>query len=124
MSRDRILRNALWAAVALNTLGVVVFALPALGHASPLLPIAVPAYFAAQVGFTIALFGGVYAWLALQPQVNRALVVVGGLGKLGFFTLTVAYAVAGVVPAGMALNATPDLLLAAVFLWWAREGSS
>jgi len=46
--------------------------------------------------------------------------VVGGVGKLGFFTITLIYAIAGDVPASMALNATPDLVLAAIFLWWAR----
>ena len=120
MSPDRILRSALWATVALNLLGVVVFSLPAIGLRSPLLPLAVPPYFAALIAYTIALFGGVYAWLALQPQFNRALVVVGGLGKLGFFALTVAYCLAGPVPVGMALNATPDLVFAGIFLWWAR----
>lgn len=119
-SRDHVLRIALWATVALNVLGTIVFALPALGRASPLLPMAVPPYFAAQIGFTILLFAGVYAWLALQPQVNRPLIVVGGLGKLGFFALTAAYAFAGEVPVGMALNATPDLMFAGIFLWWAR----
>lgn len=119
-SRDRVLRTALWATVALNVLGTIVFALPALGRPSPLLPMAVPPYFAAQIGFTIALFAGVYAWLAVQPQIHRPLIVVGGLGKLGFFALTAAYAFAGDVPVGMALNATPDLVFAAVFLWWAR----
>jgi hypothetical protein len=65
------------------------------------------------------LFAGVYAWLALQRTFYRPLIVVGGLGKLGFFALTAAYAAAGEVPAGMALNATPDLLLAGIFFWWA-----
>jgi len=69
----------------------------------------------------IALFGGVYAWLACQPRVDRALVVVGGLGKLGFFGLTVAYWIAGDLPTRMTVNATPDLVLATVFLWWARS---
>jgi hypothetical protein len=119
MSRDRVLRTALWVTVALNLVGVIVFSMPALGYPSPLLPIAVPPYFAAQLAYVIALFGGVYAWLAVQPQMNRALVVVGGLGKLGFFAITVVYALAGVIPVGMALNATPDLLFAGVFLWWA-----
>ena len=120
-SRDRILRGALWATAALNVVGAVVFALPALGQPSPLLPMAVPPYFAAQIGFTIALFAGVYAWLALQPTFHRPLIVVGGLGKLGFFALTAAYAFAGEVPVGMALNATPDLVFAGILLWWARE---
>jgi hypothetical protein len=118
-SRDRIVRVALWATAGLNVLGAVIFALPALGLSSPLLPMAVPPYFAAQIGFTIALFAGVYAWLALRPTLHRPLIVVGGIGKLGFFALTAAYAAAGEVPAGMALNATPDLVFAGIFLWWA-----
>ncbi|MBL0178996.1 MAG: hypothetical protein IPP98_07720 [Gemmatimonadetes bacterium] len=121
MLSDRLLRAALWASVALNTLGVVVFTLPALGHTTPLLPLAVPPYFAAQIGFTIALFGCVYAWLATQEHINRPLIVVGGLGKLGFFGLTLAYALAGDLPLSMAVNATPDLILAAAFLIWARQ---
>jgi len=120
ISRDRVIRSALWASVVLNALGVIVFLPPALGHPSPLLPIAVPRFFAAQLGFTIALFGGVYVWLALQSRLNRALVAVGGFGKLGFFALTALYAFVGDVPGSMAVNATPDLVLGTVFLWWAR----
>lgn len=119
-THNRIIRTALWSTVALNAIGTAIFLAPAFGGTSAFLPIAAPRFFAAQLGFVIALFGGVYAWLALQSQVNRDLVVVGALGKLGFFGLTVAYALAGDVPVRMAVNATPDLLLAAVFLWWAR----
>lgn len=79
-----------------------------------------PRVFAAQIGFVIALFLGVYLWLALQTRISRALVIVGGLGKLGFFALTAAYAMAGDVPVQMAVNATPDVLLGAAFLWWAH----
>jgi hypothetical protein len=118
---DRVIRAALWATVALNALGVFVFAPLALGHPSPLMPIEVPPYFAAQLGYTILLFGGVYAWLATQREINRALVVVGGLGKLGFFALTLAYALAGDLPLLMAMQATPDLVFAGIFLWWARR---
>lgn len=92
----------------------------ALGYTSPLLPMATPHFFAAQIGFVIALFLVVYAWLATQPRLNRGLVAVGGFGKLGFFALTVVYAIAGDVPINMAVNATPDLILGGVFLWWTR----
>lgn len=117
------MRGALWATVVLNVLGVVVLTPPAFGRASPLLPIAVPPFFAAQMAFTIALFGGVYAWLARQPRIDRGLVVVGGLGKLGFFALTVAYCLVGQLPVGMAVTATPDLVFAGIFLWWARTAA-
>lgn len=120
MRTDRIVRGALWASVGLNALGVCVFAPLAVGRASPLLPIAATPFLAAQVGFVIALFGGVYAWLACQPAVHRPLLVVGGLGKLGFFGLAVAYAIAGHVPVRVAISALPDLALACVFLWAAR----
>lgn len=116
---DRTIRIALWATVALNALGVVLLAPLAWGRDVPMLPVAPSPYLAAQLVFTIALFGCVYAWLALQPRIPRSLVVVGAIGKLGFFALTAAYAGAGLLPATTAVNATPDLVLALVFLWWA-----
>lgn len=73
MSPDRVMRGALWTAAGLNLVGVLVFAPAALGFAADLLPIPAPRFYAAQVAFTIALFGGVYAWLARQPETNRPL---------------------------------------------------
>jgi hypothetical protein len=119
MTRDRVMRAALWATVALNTLGVFVFAPAAFGRPTDLLPLAAPPYYAAQVAYTIALFGAVYAWLAMQPRINRPLVIVGALGKLGFFVLAVAYWMAGDLAAAVVPQAMPDLVLAIVFLWWA-----
>ena len=119
MSRDRILRTALWCTVALNAIGVAAFAPLVFGRSSVFVPIAAPPFFAAQVAWVIALFCGVYAWLATQREINRPLVVVGGLGKLGFFGLTLAFALAGEIPMRMAINATPDLVCAAIFFWWA-----
>jgi hypothetical protein len=120
MSRDRVIRAALWTSVALNLLGVAVFLPAALGSASARMPIPVPRFYAAQIGLTIALFAGVYAWLARQPRIDRPLVVVGALGKLGFFALFVAYWLAGDLPGAVVPQALPDLLLASVFLWWAH----
>lgn len=124
MSRDQVLRVALWTTVVLNAIGCAAFAFPALGYTSPLRPITAPRFLAAQIAFTIALFGCVYAWLAVQQRINRALIVVGGLGKLGFFGFTLVYALAGDIPASMAVSALPDLALAALFLSWARAGGS
>jgi hypothetical protein len=114
------IRGALWTSVALNLLGLLAFAPAALGDAAPLLPLPAPRFYAAQVALTIALFCGVYAWLARQPRINRPLVVVGALGKLGFFLLYAAYSAAGDLPASAVPQAAPDLVLAVIFLWWAR----
>jgi hypothetical protein len=118
MSRDRVIRGALWSSVALNLLGVAAFAPAVAGRAAPLLPLAAPRFYAAQVAFTIALFCGVYAWLARQRRISRPLVVVGALGKLGFFAMYVVYWAAGDLPGAAVPQAAPDLVLAAVFLWW------
>lgn len=119
LPHDRLIRAALWSSVALNALGVAVFLPAALGQHAPLLPVVAPRFYAAQVGFVIALFCGVYAWLARQRVISRPVVVVGALGKLGFFLLFVVYWAAGDLPLGAVLQATPDLVLAIVFLWWA-----
>ena len=120
MSRDRLIRGALWASVVLNAAGLVVFVPPSLGFAQDMLPIPAPRFFVAQVAVTIALFGCVYLWLARRPKIDRPLVVVGGIGKLAFFGLALAYWLAGDLPAAAVPQATPDLVLGLVFLWWAR----
>ena len=119
MSQDRLIRSALWIAVVLNATGVLIFAPAALGFAANMLPLPAPRFYAAQVAVTIALFGGTFLWLALQREIDRPLVVVGGLGKLGFFALAVAYWLGGDLPLSAAALAMPDLLLAVVFLLWA-----
>jgi hypothetical protein len=124
MSRDRVMRSALWAAALLNAAGLAVFVPPAIGLAPDLLPVPGPPFYAAQVALTIALFGGVYVWLAFQPEINRPLVVVGALGKLGFFLLAVAYWISGDLPANAVPKAAPDLVLALIFFWWIRTGRS
>jgi hypothetical protein len=49
---------------------------------------------------------------------NRPLVAVGALEKVGFFSLAVAYWSAGDLPAAAVRQATPDLVLALTFFWW------
>ena len=112
------IRVALGAAAALNALGVAVFLPLALGRPSALLPVEVAPYFAAQLALVIGIFGGVYAWLATQPVPPRPLMVVGGLGKLGFWLLTVVYAALGDVPGSMVLQTLPDGVFGTLFLWW------
>jgi hypothetical protein len=121
MSRDRIIRTALWASVALNLVGVALFAPAAIGLTSQLMSIPTPRFWAAQVGVTLALFAGVYAWLAMRREIDRPLLVVGALGKLAFFGLVVAYWLVGDLPGPVVPQATPDLVLGGIFLWWLRS---
>lgn len=118
MSRNIIIRGALWFSVALNLLGVYVFVPAAMGRESAMLPIPGPPFYIAQVALVIGLFCGVYAWLALQTEINRPLLIVGALGKLGFFGSTVIYWLTGDLPAAVVPQSSPDLVLALIFLWW------
>lgn len=119
MLRNKIIRGALWSSVALNLLGVGIFLPAAMGRPSPMLPVPGPAFYTAQVALVIGLFCGVYLWLALQPVINKPLLVVGALGKLGFFLSAVVYAAAGDLPANVVPQSSPDLILGVLFLWWA-----
>ena len=118
MTRNAVIRTALWVSVALNVLGVSVFLPAAMGRDSALLPIPGPPFYAAQVALVIGLFCGVYAWLARQPVINRPLLVVGAFGKLGFFASTVIYWTVGDLRGVVVPQSSPDLVLAVVFLWW------
>lgn len=124
MVSDRVLRVALWLTVALNAFGAVIFGQVAVGGASAFLPVAMPRFAAGQIAWVIALFGLVYGWQAIAPRINCGLIAVGGLGKVGFFLLTVAYWLAGDLPGQMAANATPDLLFGLLFLSKARGDST
>lgn len=63
MAADRrALRATLWAGAVLNVLGVVVMAPLALGREVELLPVDPSPFLAAQLVFTVALFGLGCAW--------------------------------------------------------------
>jgi hypothetical protein len=117
-----VLRTALWCSVPVNLVGVIVFGSVAIGRPVMPLPLAVAPFYAAQLALIIGLFGAVYAWLARQPTVNRPLLLVGAIGKIGFFALFVAYWLVGDLPGLAVAQATPDLGLGAVYLWSLRIG--
>ncbi len=102
-----------------NLVAGVVFAFPS----SPLgqlvgLPLVVAPLYRATVALFVLTFGGAYAWLARQPQIDRPMVALAAIGKLGFFTVTFLLWLFAAVPAQVTLLASGDLLFAALFLRW------
>jgi hypothetical protein len=113
------MRGALWVSVVYNFGGAVLFAVPS----SPLgqlagLPTAVPPIYCALLAFFVALFGGAYAWLAVQPTLSRPLVALSAIGKAGVFALILLFWLLGEAPGRGVLVATGDLVLACVFAGW------
>lgn len=121
MHHDRLIRGALWASAPFNAGAAIGLAFPASPVASLFgLPAAVPQPYPAMLGAFVALFGGLYVWLALQAQIPRALVGFSAIGKLAAFSIVATLWLDGAVGAALALAGVGDLLFALLFLGWLR----
>lgn len=122
MHRDDVLRRALWATAAFNLLGALAFGWPAtLGQLAGL-PAEAPVVYRASMAFLVGLLGATYAWLALQPRIDRPLVGFAMFGKAGFFLVVSACWLAGQAPFLGVLTAAGDLAFAILFGWWLVTG--
>jgi hypothetical protein len=121
-SRENILRPALWTAAFFNLCGAFLFAFPAsrLGQFAGL-PTDVPAIYRALVSLFVLLFGCAYAWLAMQPTINRPFVAFGAIGKAAAFFLVVLLWLRRAAPATSVFAIAGDLALAVVFFWCLRD---
>ena len=112
------MRRALWASVAFNLGGVLLFAFPeSIGQLAGL-PAPVPRIYTTLLALFVALFGGAYAWLARQPEIDRPLVALAAIGKSGFFAVMAVCWLLGEAPGRGVVAATGDLMFAVVFAWW------
>jgi len=73
-------------------------------------------YLVGFAGLVIAVFGVGYGLAALDPIANRALIVVGALGKAGAVVLTSWHAMAGHIAASVYLATMTDLVWALIFV--------
>ena len=121
MIRDVVMRRLLWVAAIFNFSAAAMFASPSLPPAQLIgLPIAVPGIYRALLAFLVAMFGVVYAWLAMQPTIDRPLVGFSALGKIGVFIIVTLFWLSGNAPAMGVLVGSGDLLFAGLFLVWLR----
>jgi hypothetical protein len=119
MQRDRLMRRALAMSAVFNLGGAIVFALPdsPLGRQAGLTG-AVPGIYSALVAWFVILFAGAYAWLAYQAEIDRPLVALAAIGKLGAFSIFAACGILGQISWRGVLGGTGDLVFAGVFAWW------
>jgi hypothetical protein len=69
----------------------------------------------------IALFGLAYAWIALQPRINRPLLTLGAIGKIGVFVVAAVLYSLGQGALLLVLAVAGDLLFGAIWLIWLRS---
>lgn len=125
MNRDQVMRRALWVSVVYNFAAAVLFMFPSssLGRFAGL-PNPVPPIYSTLVALFVALFAGAYAWLALQPEIDRPLVALSAIGKAGAFSTFLAMWLLRQFSGLGVLTGTGDLILAAIFGWWLFTGES
>src|SRR5262249_32717196 len=90
--QEKVLRCARRGSVGDNVGAALILAFPS----SPLgpfagLPTPVPPIYGALLAFFVVLFGGAYAWLARQTNIDRPLVALAAIGKAGVFAVLVTF---------------------------------
>lgn len=124
MSREDVLRRALWASVPFNLGGALFFLFPA-SFAGQLmgLPETAPLLYRTAVALFVVLYAGTYAWNAMRPVIDRPLVWFAVIGKSSFFLLVTLLWLVGEVPFRTVFATSGDLALAAIFWWGLQEGT-
>jgi len=112
------MRRALWTTAAFNLGGALLFAFPeTLGRMAGF-PSPVPGVYSTLLASFVLLFGGMYAWLARQPRIDRPMVVLGAIGKTSAFVIAFTFWMTGDLPALTVATAAGDLTFAGIFVWW------
>jgi hypothetical protein len=123
MINDTMMRRVLAAAALFNLGGAVAFAVPSsMGGRLMGLPADVPTVYRALVAFFVLLFGAMYAWLARQERIDRAMVAMGALGKAGAFAIVAGIWMAGQMPGRSVIAISGDLVFAMIFGRWLIAG--
>jgi hypothetical protein len=119
MEKQTIFRRVLWTSAVFNLGGGLLFAFPS-SQPSQLagLPTPVPAVYSTLLALFVILFGGAYAWLALQPTIDRPLVAFAAIGKTGAFCIALVLWLVGEAPLRSVFAVSGDLVFAGLFFWW------
>lgn len=115
----RFLRLTLIIAALMTALGSWIFLAPDSGLAQQYdLPADVPVLYRALVSFMLAVFAGLYAWMAAQAQLIRPLLWLGVFGKGGAFLMVLTLFATNHVSAGVVSLMIGDGVLSTIWLVW------
>ncbi len=124
MVTEDFLRKSLWATTVFNAGAALLFFFPHIAAQFVPMPPAAPPFQSVMLGCFVLLFGGSYAWNAVQPVIDRPLLALGAIGKAVVFVLALCFWLAQQIPFSMVLAASGDLAFAAIFTAWLRgEGA-
>lgn len=120
MSKTSVMRGVLTVGAAYNWTAALMLLFP--GSLGGLLDLPAPGswFYVWMLVFFIGLFGGVYAWQAWRPAIDRPIIAVAIIGKIGVFAVAVLAWLAAEISFPVVVLTIGDLLFALVFLWWYR----
>lgn len=118
LTRTTIMRGALTVGAVYNWAAALMLLLP--GSLGRLLDLPAPGswFYVWMLAFFIGLFGGVYAWQAWRPVIDRPIIAVAIVGKIGVFAVAALAWLATEISFAVVVLMIGDLLFAIVFLWW------
>jgi hypothetical protein len=120
---DTAIRWSLWLACPFNLVAAGVFAFPSSAIGRQLgLPEQVSPLYSWLVALFVALFGIAYAWLAQRPSIDRPMLALGSIGKLGAFLVALSLWLEAAVPGLIVLVALGDLAFATLWFGWLYNG--
>ena len=119
MVSTKILRYSLWASFPFNLVAAVILVLPGSGVGQFAgLPTDVPVLYTATLAFLVCLFGFAYAWLAMQPEIDRPLLTVSAIGQAGVFLIALVLWLLDLGSGRMTFVASADLAFAVLWISW------
>jgi len=111
---------ALWVGAFFNFGAALMFIFPVFLGQIAGLPASGSLFYNWLLALFIGLFGAAYAWLARRPQIDRPLVGLAIIGKMGVFVVALASWLLGVIPLRGFVVAVGDLIFGIIFWWWLR----
>jgi hypothetical protein len=123
VNRDAFIRKVLWATTFYNLVAGLGFAFPSTIGRLADLPLPVAPLYSVLLALSVFLFGAAYAWLAMQPTIDRPLVGFAAVGKASVFVAAIVLWSLGDGPGWFVPGAVGDLIFAAIFAWWLRAGT-
>jgi len=116
---DTTIRWSLWLACPFNLAAAAVLAIPSSTAGQLLgLPDHVSPLYSSLVSLFVGLFGFTYAWLAMQPGIDRPLLTIGAIGKFVACGVVMSLWAQAAVPDVLALVGLGDLGFAALWFSW------
>jgi len=122
MNQDAAMRRVLAFGALFNFTAVAIVLFPDVLGGAIELPEPGSRFFPWMLALFIGLFGGVYAWQSRRPVIDRSLIALAAVGKIGVFAVALACLLLGDISVGAFAPAVGDFLFGLYFVHWLRDG--